>query len=183
MRAAQLVPWALCIGLLAGCSGGGGGSFFGTPGPDPIRALLTPTGPKSLSGTIDLQSDPSGAQATTSLGGPGCQTPCHGGDGGGAVHRDVLAPGLRAEHRFGANQARRTRRLQSDVPAQPGDRPACSLRRTAEAEADGPGEEAGGETMNVARSRVQAALIRKRTRFDFDYCWLATRPGLLQHDH
>jgi hypothetical protein len=42
----------------------------------PIRALLTPTGPKSLSGTIDLQSDPSGAQATTSLGGPGCQTPC-----------------------------------------------------------------------------------------------------------
>jgi hypothetical protein len=73
---AQLVQWALCAGLLAGCSGAGGGFFGGTPAPDPIRALVTPTGPKSLSGTIDLNSDPPGAQAATSLGGPGCQTPC-----------------------------------------------------------------------------------------------------------
>jgi hypothetical protein len=76
MRAAQVVQWALCTGLLAGCSGDAGGGFFGgAPGPDPIRALVTPTAPKSLSGTIDLNSDPPGAQATTSLGGPGCLTP------------------------------------------------------------------------------------------------------------
>jgi hypothetical protein len=31
--------------------------------------------PKSVSGILDLNSDPPGAQATTSLGG-GCQTPC-----------------------------------------------------------------------------------------------------------
>ena len=76
MRAMQFVPWITGAALLAGCSGGGGGWFGGTPGPDPIRALLTPTVPKSLSGTIDLNSDPTGAQAATSLGGPGCQTPC-----------------------------------------------------------------------------------------------------------
>jgi hypothetical protein len=38
--------------------------------------MFGPSVPKSLSGTIDLASDPPGAQATTSLGGLGCQTPC-----------------------------------------------------------------------------------------------------------
>ena len=75
MRRVRVLSWAVCAALLAGCSGGGGW-FGGAPGPDPVRALLTPTGPKSFSGIIDFTSDPPGAQATTSLGGLGCQTPC-----------------------------------------------------------------------------------------------------------
>jgi hypothetical protein len=77
MGAAQVVPGALCALLLTGCSGDSAGGFFaGTPGPDPIRSLFGPSVPKSLTGTIDLTSGPPGAQATTSLSGLSCQTPC-----------------------------------------------------------------------------------------------------------
>jgi hypothetical protein len=71
MRALQVLGWTICASLLTGC-------FFtdAPPGPDPLRSLRGErTVPKSLSGIIDLNSDPPGAQATTSLGG-GCQTPC-----------------------------------------------------------------------------------------------------------
>jgi PEGA domain len=57
--------------LLAGCLGD---SL--APGPDPIRSLVGPNVPKSLTGVIDITSDPPGARATASIGDVSCQTPC-----------------------------------------------------------------------------------------------------------
>ena len=89
MRPSQCAMFGVCATLLAGCS------FEGQPGPDPVRVLgsnqpiaqpETPTGSdpiasmfvktKSLSGTIDLDSEPAGAEAKTSLSETGCRTPC-----------------------------------------------------------------------------------------------------------
>ncbi len=72
MRAAHILGSALCAVLLAGC----GAWQSGQPGGFadlPLFPGLTVS--KSLAGVVDLASEPSGAQVTTSLG-AGCQTPC-----------------------------------------------------------------------------------------------------------
>ena len=72
MRAAHMLGSTLCAALLAGC---------GAWQPEvPAGFADMPLFPglrvsKSLAGVVDLASDPSGAQVTTSLG-AGCQTPC-----------------------------------------------------------------------------------------------------------
>jgi PEGA domain len=41
-----------------------------------MRSLFEPNVPKSLTGVIDITSEPSGARATVSVGDASCQTPC-----------------------------------------------------------------------------------------------------------
>jgi hypothetical protein len=70
MKAAPIAVLTACIALLAGCAGYSS-SVDWLLG----RVPPSPPGPKSLSGILDLNSEPQGAQAAVSLGAT-CQTPC-----------------------------------------------------------------------------------------------------------
>ena len=70
MKAAQIAALTVCAALLAGCAGYSSSVDWALG-----RVPPAPPGPKSLSGILDLNSEPEGAQAAVSLGAT-CQTPC-----------------------------------------------------------------------------------------------------------
>ena len=70
MKAAQIAALTACAALLAGCAGYSSSVDWMLG-----RVPPAPPGPKSLSGILDLNSEPEGAQAAVSLGAT-CQTPC-----------------------------------------------------------------------------------------------------------
>ena len=72
MRAAYIRGLGLCAVLLAGCFGAQAGQLADDPDAPWVPGLPIAN---SFAGIVNLDSDPSGAEATTSLGG-GCRTPC-----------------------------------------------------------------------------------------------------------
>jgi hypothetical protein len=72
MRAAYIWGLVLCAVLLAGCFASQAGPLADDPDAPWIPGLPVAN---SFAGIVDLDSDPSGAEVTTSLGG-GCRTPC-----------------------------------------------------------------------------------------------------------
>jgi hypothetical protein len=72
MRAAYTWGLVQCAVLLTGCFGSQAGQLADDPDAPWIPGLPIA---KSFAGIVDLASEPSGAEATTSLGG-GCRTPC-----------------------------------------------------------------------------------------------------------
>jgi hypothetical protein len=70
MKAAPIAALAACAALLAGCAGSSSGVDWLLG-----RAPPSPPEPQSLSGILDLNSEPQRAQAAVSLGAT-CQTPC-----------------------------------------------------------------------------------------------------------
>ena len=72
MRAAYIAGSVLCAVLLAGTSGSHAGKLSEDPDAPWIPGLPIAN---SFAGVLDLDSTPSGAEATTSLG-SGCRTPC-----------------------------------------------------------------------------------------------------------
>jgi len=72
MRAAYIRGLVLCAVLLAGCFAAQAGQLADDPDAPWIPGLPIAN---SFAGIVELDSDPSGAQATTSLGGS-CRTPC-----------------------------------------------------------------------------------------------------------
>jgi hypothetical protein len=70
MKVAPIAALTGCAALLAGCAGSSS-SVDWLLGREPPA----PPGPKSLSGILDLDSEPQGAQAAVSLGAT-CETPC-----------------------------------------------------------------------------------------------------------
>jgi hypothetical protein len=72
MRAAYIWGLVLCAVVLAGCFGSQAGQLADDPDAPWIPGLPIAN---SFAGIVDLDSDPSGAEVTTSFGG-GCRTPC-----------------------------------------------------------------------------------------------------------
>jgi hypothetical protein len=72
VRVVQVLAFGIAASLVAG--GAWAAVWFATPLPPPTEVEVDPA-PKSVSATIHLNSDPQGAEATTSLGWS-CQTPC-----------------------------------------------------------------------------------------------------------
>jgi hypothetical protein len=72
MRAAYIWGLVLCAVVLAGCFGAQAGQLADDPDAPWIPGLPIAN---SFAGIVDLDSEPSGAEVTTSFGG-GCRTPC-----------------------------------------------------------------------------------------------------------
>jgi hypothetical protein len=140
MKAAPIAALTVCAALLAGCAGSSSGVDWLLG-----RVPPSPPGPQSLSGILDLNSEPQGAQAAVSLGAT-CQTPC-------SLEVTAEAPFTvtfaHEGYDLGEDSAPGAGRVRPEILAEPGVR-AARPGRVAQTRRAGE-EEAAAETMNNAR--------------------------------
>ncbi len=121
MRAAYIRGLVLCAVPLAGCFAAQAGQLADDPDAPWIPGLPIAN---SFAGIVELDSDPSGAEATTSLGGS-CRTPC-------ALELSAEGPftvTFTHEERRSRRKRRRGSRLQPRSPPRNRPRDPCRLRR------------------------------------------------------